>query len=588
MLRLISFYFTNLPINQNHFILGVSSLGILSDLSGLIDDGDDEDLSKVRLNHHHKRPHTSEPIKVDVNIQTDLKFSTINAIFKDYNDLINKDVVDVSIQVDRGNETWKVNSSTQTQVKKFVEKSIPSQSDLVITVTKSTSCKDLTQMKSVSSQSEEIGKSNKSISIQVTESQLPKENVRGGKRAHFKETNRFFSPCREMLDKTSNEGDITVFKEISTIGQEKTKQAISNGLYTYKLSTERKVSPKSKIPTSIGHQQALNCSNYQLTPSSSNASKSCPNTPSSPPESSPFHVHDQVPSPAGVLRSKSSNCINGKFSSGQECRSLQTDTADINHRHYSTSSSSSTSSIYEQSLNNKNRRSKTTVPLLSPLQEVSLTEDQRLFYDHRSRRPKTSPNLEVKTYLGCNNNPMADCGCSSGQSGPSMNSLSSPDLGIGDSDDHQDGGNLKACLSLQNYQKLRGLINESICVMNSLEGIQRDFSLSILNRAEFVTESSPHLTSLSMLLSTAKAIFKSIYIHDNCSKGTMNGVPEQGKKQTVSTSTMVKNDHDTEKLIAQLESLKLKKLKMERAISRQVQKTDKLLRKAAAISDLTE
>ena len=561
----------------------MSSLGLLSDLSGLIDEG--EDLTKLKSNIHHKRPHTSEPLKVDVSLQTNLKFTTINEIFKHYNELINaaeKEVSDVSVQVDSiDDDQRKVNSCTQTEVKKFVEKSISVQKDLKVpSVTQSTSCDGLVATRNSTTQCEKEQK--KSVQVQVTESQLSK-NVQG-RRAHF-DQNKFFSPCREMLDKTTNEGDVTAFKEISTSGHERIQKGISNGLYTYKLSGDKRVSPKSRIPTSINNQQALNCSNFQLTPSSSTGSKSCPNTPSSPPASSPFHVHDQVPSPNAVHFDGMGQQL-GKSKSCRECRSLQPE-PDINHRHYSTSSSSSTSSLNDI-VTNKTRRTTTTVPLLSPLQEVSLTEDQRLFNTNQCRRyqrPKTSPNLEVKTTLGCNNNPLiADCCCKTGQKCPSVNSLSSPDLGIGDSDDHQESSNLKACLSLPNYQRLRGLINESICIMNTLEGIQRDFSLSILSRTEFVAESSPHLSALTVILSSAKNIFKSIYINEDCGKDPII-VPT--KVQMVSLGTMT-NDGDDQKLRAELESLKRKKQKMERAISRQLQKTDQLLRKAAAINDLTE
>lgn len=632
----------------------MSSLGLLSDISGLLVDEDEnvsryENVSRVEKVRHQKRPHTSDPVKIDVSLQTDLKFTTINAIFKDYNQLVNslnKEVTHVSLQVDTLTERKNTSSSTQTEVNKLIDKSTPVQSDLKVSSrTTSTSSHDLIEKKSMAIQLDAEKKVSKSVQIQVTETSLPKDGQKLSKRAHFDQ--KFFSPCRELLDRTLNDGDVTTFKEISTSGHERTRMATNglnghertrmatnglsghertriatNGLYTYKMSADQKISSrtstKSRIPTSISHQ-ALNCSSYQLTPTSSTGSKSCPNTPSSPPSSSPLHVplnHVQEEVPSSLLQSINSHphittksqrtvqqscqeksCQEKLYQeqSCQECRSLERLSMDmshhsptierlsmdINHHSPTNSSSSSTSSLNEITRKTKNRRA-TKVPLLSPLKEVSLTDDQWLNdqwsnlngNSHQSRQEGQSCNLEIRRNLG------QSCQCS--RKVLPINSLSSPDLGIGDSDDHQEVGNLRACLPLSKYQRLRRLIHESICIMNSLEGIQRDFSLSILTRSEFLAESSPYFKSLSILLASAKATFKSFYIQDDSDR------PVDMPKETVSIGTMARSDQDTERLKAQLQLLKMKKQKMEKAISRQLQKTDQLLRKAAVINEVTE
>lgn len=122
---------------------------------------------------------------------------------------------------------------------------------------------------------------------------------------------------------------------------------------------------------------------------------------------------------------------------------------------------------------------------------------------------------------------------------------SSPDLGLGDSDQDL---RLRASLPLANYQLLRGQLTEAICVVNSIESLNHDFNYDI---TDLIDEQRPFLNNLQTLLRSSKTICRQFTVDDN-----------------------------NNQLIEQLAKMKIKKESMEKAISRQLKKTDKLLKKA--------
>ncbi|XP_053207830.1 uncharacterized protein LOC128391897 [Panonychus citri] len=130
--------------------------------------------------------------------------------------------------------------------------------------------------------------------------------------------------------------------------------------------------------------------------------------------------------------------------------------------------------------------------------------------------------------------------------------FASPDLGIGDSD--QDlNSDLKAYIPLGYYQLLRCNLHQLSSHLNYLDNLYRDcFLLQSISLSEYSSEMKPSLTHLNQTINSSRNICKNFTIEDENS------------------------------IALRLEKIKAKKESMEKAITRQLRKTDKLLRKAKA------
>ncbi|XP_015784464.1 uncharacterized protein LOC107362005 isoform X1 [Tetranychus urticae] len=141
------------------------------------------------------------------------------------------------------------------------------------------------------------------------------------------------------------------------------------------------------------------------------------------------------------------------------------------------------------------------------------------------------------------------CGKGTGDDSENCN-LSSPDLGIGDSDQDMNS-TLRAYISLGHYQLLRGNLNQLSSYLNCLDNLYRDcFLLQSINLSEYMAAMKPNLANLNQIFNSSRNICKNFTIEDENS------------------------------ISLQLEKVKAKKESMEKAITRQLRKTDKLLRKA--------
>jgi len=127
--------------------------------------------------------------------------------------------------------------------------------------------------------------------------------------------------------------------------------------------------------------------------------------------------------------------------------------------------------------------------------------------------------------------------------------LSSPDLGIGDSD-HDLNSSLRAYLTLYKYQLLRHQINEATTLLSGMESVNRDYAIRLISADIYEDAISQSLLSLINIVRSSKKL---------CSQFTIE---------------------DSNSLYSQLESMRSRKENMERAITRQLKKTDKLLKKA--------
>lgn len=127
--------------------------------------------------------------------------------------------------------------------------------------------------------------------------------------------------------------------------------------------------------------------------------------------------------------------------------------------------------------------------------------------------------------------------------------LSSPDLGIGDSD-HDLNSSLRAYLTLYKYQLLRHQVNEAMVLVTGLEGFVREFSVKLISTGDYHSAISGSMSSLSNILRCTKKL---------CGQFTIE---------------------DSNTLFNQLESMRARKENMEKAITRQLKKTDQLLKKA--------
>jgi hypothetical protein len=131
--------------------------------------------------------------------------------------------------------------------------------------------------------------------------------------------------------------------------------------------------------------------------------------------------------------------------------------------------------------------------------------------------------------------------------------LSSPDLGIGDSDFDlinigQNG--LRVYTSVGHFKLLKEQINETICSINTIDRLNQDFSLNIIDYHEFVSNFKPKISNINHLMNCSRNICRKFVIEDNDS------------------------------LLKRLEKMIISKEKMEKAITKQLHKTDILLKKA--------
>ena len=128
--------------------------------------------------------------------------------------------------------------------------------------------------------------------------------------------------------------------------------------------------------------------------------------------------------------------------------------------------------------------------------------------------------------------------------------VSSSDLGIGDSDPDFNSS-LHAYIKLSYYRILRKNLNSISSNLNSLDNLTNDrFVLHLINDKEFLSKFKPFLATLHQTMSSSKTIFRQFSVEDEGS------------------------------ILAQLHKMKAKKVSLEKAITRQLRKTDKLLQKA--------
>ncbi|XP_074598603.1 uncharacterized protein LOC141853230 [Brevipalpus obovatus] len=134
--------------------------------------------------------------------------------------------------------------------------------------------------------------------------------------------------------------------------------------------------------------------------------------------------------------------------------------------------------------------------------------------------------------------------------GPEKNHLSSPDLGIGDSD--PDGKNpLRAYISLGYYQLLRGNLNQLFSHLNCLDNLYRErFVLQSITENEYASGLKLSLSNFHQIVNSCQCIWKNFVIENEKS------------------------------LFVQLEKMRAKKENMENYITRQLKRTDRLLKKA--------
>jgi hypothetical protein len=131
--------------------------------------------------------------------------------------------------------------------------------------------------------------------------------------------------------------------------------------------------------------------------------------------------------------------------------------------------------------------------------------------------------------------------------------LSSPDLGIGDSDfDLINIGqnSLRVYTSVGHFKLLKEQINETICCINTIDRLNQDFSLNIIDYHEFLSNFKPKISNINHLMNCSRNICRKFVIEDN------------------------------DALLKRLEKMRISKEKMEKAITKQLHKTDILLKKA--------
>jgi hypothetical protein len=131
--------------------------------------------------------------------------------------------------------------------------------------------------------------------------------------------------------------------------------------------------------------------------------------------------------------------------------------------------------------------------------------------------------------------------------------LSSPDLGIGDSDfDLINIGqnSLRVYTSVQHFKLLKEQINQTICSINTIDRLNQDFSLNIIDYHEFLSNFKPKISNINHLMNCSRNICRKFVIEDN------------------------------DALLKRLEKMRISKEKMEKAITKQLHKTDILLKKA--------
>ena len=128
--------------------------------------------------------------------------------------------------------------------------------------------------------------------------------------------------------------------------------------------------------------------------------------------------------------------------------------------------------------------------------------------------------------------------------------FSSPDLGIGDCD-HDLNRSLRAYIKLGHYQLLRTNLNQISSYLSSLEKLNKDrFIFQLINDTEYINQIKPFLNNLKQMMNASKSICKQFSIED------------EGP------------------VLNQFEDIKRLKENIEKAITQQLNKTDKLLKKA--------
>lgn len=464
----------------------MSSLGLLSDISEIMAHNNNQQPKKGG----HEIIHIST---AEAGLQTDLTILSLDEILEDYRQLVNRTYDETGSQTEA---TVLLNSSCQTDAKTY--NSISAQ---VETLKRPNINKSIGTCVALEDRGTQVIANVRSVDVQVDTLKVTTAMANGDDVAGYR-------PIRQ------GHGD-TVSGQLSP-----------NSLYTFKTATP--VHHANSSSSTSSNQTVLRRNNNEQHLLSN--TKSCPVTPSKQ-DSDDFgseatirHGDQQlfkVPSEqlfAKVKKANISRCSKIMETMDNESNALQTG--------LQRSSSSSSSSV-------DSRRQPNSCPYgLSTSRSGLLVASSTKQSGHRGNLSAhlAAPALAFDVRDSKN--------------------VSSPDLGLGDSDGDLVNLGLRAYLTLGNYQLLRGQINESISVLNSIETLNNDFSLRLITSNDLVIEVKPFIVNLNQLLKSSKNLCRAFSLEDSSA------------------------------LLTQLEKMTVKKENMEKAISRQLKKTDKLLKKA--------